>query len=193
VGRFNLEHHTVDKDTLVEKLKPYLKNYNFESWDNYQKNRFPNIVFLDRPDDVFKVNSRAIHHGTFYTERIRDQWWMVKKAWGLIETPNQYDVIMRVRFDMLIHNIDIKNNKFVVPKSTIGFHNIGTDWSDYFAYGDPISMEKYCNMFDHIETMYTEHNIDISHAEAMNEFYMREYGNKSEAFIDFTIHYEKSI
>jgi hypothetical protein len=59
------------------------------------------------------------------------------------------------------------------------------------AYGEPDSMEKYCNIFNHIETIYTEHNIDISHAELMSEFYMKEYGAQSETFIDFDIKYEK--
>ena len=59
------------------------------------------------------------------------------------------------------------------------------------AYGEPDSMEKYCNMFDHIESMYINHNIDISHAEQMNEFYMKKYGNPSESFIDIDINYSK--
>ena len=51
-------------------------------------------------------------------------------------------------------------------------------------------MEKYCNMFNHIEELYKDYNIDISHAEAMSEFYMREY-IKSEVFIDLDIKYSK--
>ena len=94
VGKNNLVEYPLDKDYLLLKLKPYLKNYNFECWEDYQKNRFANISFLDRPDDVFKVNPRAIYHGTYYVERIRDQWWMVKQAWNLIENPYQYDIIM---------------------------------------------------------------------------------------------------
>jgi hypothetical protein len=46
-------------------------------------------------------------------------------------------------------------------------------------------------MFDNIEGLYTEYNIDISHAEQMSEFYMREYENKSEVFIDWDIKYSK--
>jgi hypothetical protein len=192
VGRgFNLAHHPIDKNDLLEKLKPYIKNYNFESYENYEKNRFPNIEFSDRPDDVFKVNERAIYHGSYYVERIRDQWWVVKNAWKLIENPYQYDLIMRVRFDMLIEHIEFKKSEFVVPKSEIEFYKIGTDWSDYFAYGTPESMEKYFHFFDHIETLYKEYNMDISHAEQMHEFYMREYGNKTESFIDFDIKYNK--
>ena len=191
VGKFNLPKYPVNKEELLEKLNPYIKNYNIESSENYEKNRFPNIEFIDRPDDVFKVNERAIYHGSYYVERIRDQWWMVKEAWKLIEKPYEYDLIMRVRFDMLIENIQFKKAKFVVPKSTIEHYKIGTHWSDYFAYGEPYSMYKYFHMFDSIENMYVDYNVDISHAEAMSEFYMREYGNKSEVFIDFDIKYNK--
>jgi hypothetical protein len=191
VGSFNLPKYPINKEELLEKLNPYIKNYNIESSENYEKNRFPNIEFIDRPDDVFKVNERAIYHGSYYVERIRDQWWMVKNAWKLIENPYQYDLIMRVRFDMFIEKIQFKKAEFVVPKSTIEFISIGTYWSDYFAYGTPVSMEKYFHFFDHIETLYKEYNIDISHAEQMHEFYMKEYDNKIESFIDFDIKYHK--
>ena len=93
---------------------------------------------------------------------------------------------------MLIHYIQFKKAKFVVPKSEVEFHKIGTNWSDHMAYGEPDSMEKYCNMFDHIETIYKDYNIDISHAEVMSEFYMNQYGIKSESFVDFDIKYEKA-
>jgi hypothetical protein len=190
-GHFNLPNYYVDKSSVLNKLQPYLKNYNFESWENYEKNRFPNISLLEREDDVFKVNQRAIYHGSYYIERIRDQWWMVKQAWDLIENPYQYDIIMRVRFDMLFHNIELKKAKFVVPKSDIEFYKIETNWSDYFAYGEPDAMYKYFHMFNSIEDMYVDYNIDITHAEQMHEWYMKEYGNKVQSFIDSEIIYEK--
>lgn len=188
---FNIPQRTVDKDSIIERYNPYLKNYNFESWEDYQKNRFQPIKFLDRDDDVFKKNERAIYHGSYWVERLRDQWWMVQKAWNIISNPYQYDVIFRTRFDLNIESIQFKKAKFVVPKSEVEFYKIGTNWSDHMAYGEPDSMEKYCNMFDHIETLYKNFNIDISHAELMSEFYMREYLNKSEVFIDFDIKYNK--
>lgn len=191
VGKFNLAYHKVDKESLIEKLSPYLKNYNFENWEEYEKNRYPNIGFIERENDVFKVNQRAIYHGSYYVERIRDQWWMVKKAWSLIENPYKYDIIMRVRFDMLIDYIQFKKAKFVVPKSTIEFYKIETEWSDYFAYGEPDAMYKYFHMFNAIENMYVDHNIDITHAEQMHEYYMKNYANKIESFIDSEIKYSK--
>jgi hypothetical protein len=109
----------------------------------------------------------------------------------LIENPQQYDVIFRVRFDLAINHIQFKKAKFVVPKSEVEFYKIGTHWSDHMAYGEPDSMEKYCNMFDYIETMYRDYNVDISHAEQMSEFYMKHYGTKSESFVDFDIDYTK--
>lgn len=188
---FNIPQKKVDKQSIITQYAPQLKNYNFENWEEYQSNRFQSIQFLDRENDVFKINERAIYHGTYWVERLRDQWWMVKNAWNLIESPENYDVIFRARFDLNIEHIQFKKAKFVVPKSEVEFHKIGTHWSDHMAYGEPDSMEKYCNMFDHIETLYKEHNIDISHAEQMSEFYMREYQTKSEVFIDFDIKYSK--
>ena len=188
---FSLPNIPVDQSKLIQKYSPYLKKYNFESWENYPNNRFPNISFLDRVDDVFKVNSRAIHHGSYWVERLRDQWWMIQKAWNLIDNPHQYDIIFRTRFDLQINQIEFKNQKFVVPKSIIPHYNIGTYWSDHMAYGDSYSMEKYCNMIEHIESMYITHNIDISHAEEMNEFYMREYIQKIECYIDDNMMYSK--
>jgi hypothetical protein len=189
--KFNIPQKPFDIQPLIEKYKPYLKNYNFENYDDYINNRFVNISFLDRDDDVFKTNERAIQHGSFWVERLRDQWWMVKKGWDLIDNPYSYDIIFRIRFDLSISNIEFKKAKFVVPKSEVEFYKIGTHWSDHMAYGEPDSMDKYCHMFDSIETLYTNHNIDISHAEVMSEFYMRHYGNKSEVFIDLDINYNK--
>lgn len=188
-GKFNLALHTIDSDKLIKAFNP--KKCNIENVDSYTKNRFPNIEFLDRDGDVFKVNERAIYHGSFWVERLRDQWWMIKKAWNLIDNPQNYDVIFRTRFDLAIEHIQFKKAKFVVPKSEVEFYKIGTHWSDHMAYGETDSMEKYCNMFDHIETIYRDYNIDISHAEIMSEFYMRKFGNPSEVFIDMDIKYLK--
>ncbi len=188
---FNLPNKKIDSSEIIEKYNSYLKNYNIESSDDYAKNRFPNISFLDRENDVFKVNDRAIYHGSYWVERLRDQWWMIQKAWRLIDNPYQYDVIFRTRFDLQINHIQFKKAKFVVPKSEVEFYKIGTNWSDHMAYGEPDTMDKYCNMFDHIESMYKDYNIDISHAEQMSEFYMREYENKSEVFVDMDIQYNK--
>lgn len=188
---FNISPRKVNTQSLVNTYQHYLKNYNIEDSENYTKNRFSNISFLDRNDDVFKTNERAIYHGSYWVERLRDQWWMIKKGWSLIENPYQYNVIFRSRFDLQINQIQFKKAKFVVPKSEVEFYKIGTNWSDHMAYGEPDSMEKYCTMFDHIEELYKNYNIDISHAELMSEFYMREYMNKSEVFIDFDINYNK--
>jgi hypothetical protein len=192
LGRsFNISPRKLNSESLISTYKQYIKNYNIEDSESYIKNRFNNIPFSDRDDDVFKTNERAIYHGSYWVERLRDQWWMIKKGWNLIENPYQYNAIFRTRFDLQINHIEFKKAKFVVPKSEVEFYKIGTNWSDHMAYGEPDSMEKYCHMFDHIESMYNDYNIDISHAELMSEFYMRQYKNKSEVFIDWDINYNK--
>jgi hypothetical protein len=46
-------------------------------------------------------------------------------------------------------------------------------------------------MFSSIENMYVDYNIDITHAEQMHEWYIKEYSNKVQSFIDSEIIYEK--
>ena len=46
-------------------------------------------------------------------------------------------------------------------------------------------------MFNHIEQLYKDYNIDISHAEQMSEFYIKKFNTPFESFIDLDIHYNK--
>jgi hypothetical protein len=144
---------------------------------------------LDRENDIFKTNERAKYHGSFWVERLRDQWWVVKKGWELIKNPQQYDVILRIRFDILLEEIQLIPNTFTIPASDI-LHKIDIQYCDYIGYGSPYVMEKYCKLFDNIQTIYKEHNFDISHAEYMLKFYMEEFENRIISNIDNTINYK---
>jgi hypothetical protein len=174
----------VDVPKLLNKYSDWKVKYQFFDVHDHQKNRFDCINFLNRNYDVFKTNSRAIEHGSYWVERLRDQWFIVKNGFNLIDNPNQYDLIMRLRFDILLTDIQLKNEDFVIPKD-IG----GWSYSDHFAYGKIDSMRKYCNIFDNIQDMYYTYNIDISHATDMVKFYMEKYNNPIKTTIDSTITY----
>jgi hypothetical protein len=45
-------------------------------------------------------------------------------------------------------------------------------------------MKKYFNLFDHIETLYNNFNLDITHAENMLKFYMQNYDGGIDTFVD---------
>jgi hypothetical protein len=166
-----------------------LIDFNFENWNRFYENRFSNIELLDRENDIFKTNERAKYHGSFWVERLRDQWWVVKKGWELIKNPEKYDVILRIRFDILLEEIQLIPNTFTIPASDI-LHKIDVQYCDYIGYGSPYAMEKYCKLFDNIQTIYKEHNFDVSHAESMLKFYMEEFENPIITNIDNTINYK---
>lgn len=175
----------VNESEILDQYKDNLSSYKFVNYEDFYDNRFKNIDFIDRDDDVFKVDGRAIEHGSFWVERLRDQWYIVNEAFKLIENPDKYDLIMRLRFDVDLINIELKNKNFVIPKD-IG----GWCYSDHFSYGSVNCMKKYCNTFDHIYNIYNLHNVDISHAVNMLKFYMEDYGDAVESFVDESIKYK---
>ncbi len=178
------QYSEINKTDILETYKNWLVDAKFLSHDGYEIVKPSPIQFIDRENDVFKVNERAIAHGSYWVERLRDQWFIVQQAFNMISDYEKYDIIMRLRFDIDLHNIKLLNKDFVIP-SDIG----GWSYSDHFAYGNYETMKKYCSMYDHLEKMYIEHNVDITHAVDMLEFYMEQYQNKVNTFIDPSIQY----
>jgi hypothetical protein len=90
---YNFHVVKADKDEIIRLYSDTKKliNYNFENWSEYYSNRFDKIQILDRENDIFKTNHSAAKRGSFWIERLRDQWYIVKKGWDLIENPEKYD------------------------------------------------------------------------------------------------------
>lgn len=160
-----------------------VKKYVFTNYENFYTNRFPSIQIIDRDKDVFKISQRAKQLGSFWVERLRDQYYIVKQGWNLIE--EDYDYYMRLRFDIQFYSFDIiPNNQLVIP---VGIYK-NFLLQDHLAYGTKQSMNTYCTIFDHIEQMYTDHNIDIASAEIMYQFYLDTYMTTS-YFVDNSCKY----
>lgn len=163
--------------------QPYVKGFSVLDYDFYMKNK-TFIEFQSRLDDIFTTNERAKQHGSFWVERLRDQWYGVKNGFMLI--PNGiYDIIIRCRMDMKVNNFDIQYDGFTTPKS-----HPKNPYNDHFAYGNEYQMRKYCSLYDEIELMYIEDNLDISFAELMLKHYMENRNPRITTNIDPTITYE---
>lgn len=175
---------TTDTVDVITSYPGKISSYIFVDYEKYVEKRFSSIKLLDRDNDVFKVDPRAMQHGSYWVERLRDQWYIVKYAFSMLINPKQYDLIMRLRFDVDLIDIQIKEKDFVIPKD-IG----GWDYSDHFAYGNYESMKKYCNIFDSFHDMYLTHNVDISHAVNLLKFYMEDYKKPVNTYIDNSINY----
>ena len=107
---------------------------------------------------------------------------------NLIEDYEKYDVITRCRYDLKFSNN--KHIEYDLEKLNIAQtknHSIH-GYNDHFAIGAPEIMKNYCTIYDNIEKMYQEHNIDISYAEKMLKFYIEDYCN-----IETKYHYENYI
>jgi hypothetical protein len=143
-------------------------NCKVEPLISYNINKKEFIPLL-RENDVFLHNSRAKEHGSYWANRLIDQWKLVNEGYKLIDNPNKYDIIFRLRYDILLHQEVFlkKNNSLNIP------HDIGGwNFSDHMAYGNNEIMKIYCNLYNNIEKLYIDYNIDITHAIEMPKFYI---------------------
>tara|TARA_R100000008_G_scaffold47035_1_gene27806 strand:+ start:9631 stop:10302 length:672 start_codon:yes stop_codon:yes gene_type:complete len=145
--------------------------------------REKSFITIDRPDDVFTVNQTAIKHWRMgWVERLRSQWYCVKRGFELLDDYSSYDVIIRCRFDLQFTDteLDLQDCDHInIPKP-----NSPNLYNDHYAWGNADVMQKYCTMFDHIYDMYLKENVNISHAENMLKFYMEKFLNPVQTKID---------
>lgn len=174
----------IAKDFYNLYSKHNLKKVIIEDIDSYNKNKFI-IKKITRLNDVFDINERAKEHGFYWANRLKDQWYLVKKAFLSIEKTENYDIIMRFRFDIFLEYINLYlYNGITIPKD-IG----GWSFSDHMAYGDAESMKKYSFLHDHIYDLYLKNNIDITHAVDMPQYYLTNYNKPININIDHSIKY----
>lgn len=91
----------------------------------------------------------------------------IKQAFLSIENPNEYNIIIRNRFDILYNQqLFLDTNSFLnVPAG--GDYRKGL--MDLFAYGSPDIMKKYCMLYDYIQ-LYMENNITF-HPESILRYH----------------------
>ena len=157
---------------MMDLYKP--KKFCVENHTKYHENRFPTLSFEEREHDVFKVDAHAKTHGSYWVERMRDMWYIIKKGFQLIENPQEYDIIMRLRFDIVFDEITFQ--KIEVPVF-IGVSEALMHVHDLFGYGPPDKMAVYFHLFDYIETMYRKDNVNIAHSDEMLGTYLMKYNN----------------
>lgn len=167
IGHRNEKYINTDINNLISFYNKNLKKISITNFNKYLDNKNTLLLTNNYSNDIFKNNDRAKTHGSFWVERLRDQWYIVKNGYNIIDNPESYDIIIRSRFDIEIKNFDlvIENNKLNIPIDN-------TSYCDKFAYGKPAIMKLYCSIYDHIPTLYYKYNIDISYAELMLKYYI---------------------
>ncbi len=102
--------------------------------------------------DESKKEERGTHCGfgpeamEYWMNRLKDQYYPLSKAFKLIPNPNEYDLVFRLRTDFgLLKPISIY--KEIKDKNYIYM----IKGYDCFQYGNPVVMEKYFDLYNHID------------------------------------------
>jgi len=152
------------------------------NWNLY-KDLIPKTIKNQRENDIFNTNRFAISEGINASDRIRNQWFLVNESKKLIPS-NYYDNIVRCRFDLNITNFIFDNNpnKLTIPYNFYSVHyaknaDVGPGYCDHFAYGNEKNMNIYLSMYENIDIMYQNDNVNISHAEGLLKYYLTKKAN----------------
>jgi hypothetical protein len=146
---------------LYKPIKAHIENHTqyYENKKNIQFDVHP--ASCSRKHYLCKVNDdKGYCHAL---ENVRDQWYIVKKGFELIENPQDYDYIMKLRLDVMFGNLVFQEN---VPTGTVivPFDNEPGSGvpehvcNDTLAYGDPATMAKYCQTYDYFEEIIKNRN-----------------------------------
>jgi len=126
----------------------------------------------------------------YWVNRIKDQYYMVRRSFDLIHDYEKYNIIIRLRFDykfltpfMIAHTprafLSQLNHALTVASNTEGNMHY-----DCIQYGIPKIMNKYFLLYDHIDNFVDDLcyknrlSYDTFNAENMMKYYMEEYGNE---------------
>lgn len=177
----------VDIDRLHQVYNPTKIDESSVSDYETEKDKF---VFINRPGDCFQTNIRAYlskqTNGIRQIERIRSQWYRVKRGIAAIAATGKYDVIFRMRFDIKLHGkidlsvVSIDKSGCYIPRlieSVEQDHFVSCGltspvMTDHWCYGPWESMLKYGSIYDQLLSMYRDENVPISNAEEMFAYFM---------------------
>ena len=150
----------IDVNDVIETYNP--KKYHIENWIEYFQNKVP-IPYVNEGacrNWMGCATAPECQNKCRSLEGIRDQYYIVKKGFELIENPNEYDLILRFRFDMDFFKFEIDE---LIDEHSIMMHRVWweEEWnsficSDQFAYGKPQVMEKYCKLYDYFPNIFSD-------------------------------------
>lgn len=175
------QYESFNVNKIVNLYGNDLKGLSVKDYNIYEKFKNRMVIFDDMSNliktlskDKITTDKCILEHGTYWVERLKDQWLLVNENYNQIIVPEHYDIIVRSRFDISYNRpfTFTSNDNFTIPENP--YHG----YTDHLAYGSPIVMKKYCQLYQHIQSLYENFHIDISFAEGMLRYYMEEYNEK---------------
>ena len=90
---------------------------------NYHKDLVKKTIKLDRQNDIYNINKFAISQGVEASNRIKNQWYLVRQGMDLIA--DNYDIVVRSRLDLNYTNVLLPNkieNGITIPYNFFSNH-----------------------------------------------------------------------
>jgi hypothetical protein len=169
----------IDQNDILETYnKQRVISYAFEDY----------LGFIQTKEKLSLISdNKQYKYGDFWVDRLKDQWRIVQKGWNLIKNPEQYDIIGRIRYDiMFLATPVLKEKELCIPPAPTNMFDI-IKYSDHMAFGDPAQMQKYCNLYSSISDM--SDKVDISDADKMLKYYLENHNDPIVPIINKTLKY----
>jgi len=200
------DHKVAEKHLLPWKETGKLINFKIHNAEEYDRNKKLYTLDYDRShniEDICKLSKQQIfsrfmdqsqekarqtHCGfaheavEYWANRIKDQYYMVKKSFDLVQDYRKYDLIVRTRFDYLFLNP--LRLQILEDRLSVASNNSGDMHYDCIQYGQPEVMKKYFLLYDHIDEFVGNLNYlnrfsyERFNAENMMKHYMEEHGDQ---------------
>lgn len=151
-------HHEFN-DIYKENIDTFLKIYNpkkIKIDSKYEYFDDKKYKFITTEPDLINLDYNTIKNSIY---RMESQWYSVSQTYNLIEEPEKYDFIIRLRTDsyiqkpILLNNLD-KNILYIQSGTCAGYDR---KYSDWFAIGNNDVMKYYMkNMIDIFKKLYSK-------------------------------------
>lgn len=129
------------------------KSFEVENYDEWLESYLDNII-------EFKKNHPNVNK-SMLTNGIFAQYYKIKKTFDLIENPNDYDIIVKYRYDIQSEPIElVKNNNY-----NCGILTHETFPTDWYFYGNSSVMSIACNMIDWFSELKPYNPLEVSNGE----------------------------
>jgi hypothetical protein len=180
-------HHEF-KDGYKEKIEDFVntyhpKNMKVESkYTHFDKTKY-NLVSLEYE---LRHLSKDLFENMIF--RMESQWYSIQQSYQLIENPDQYDFIIRLRTDCYIQQPikleDLDKNKLYIQNGFCA----GRDrkFCDWFAIGNNVAMKDYMNLYDSCSVYYIN---GVIHMHRFMEFAFPDSNKVTEYEFHIPIHH----
>lgn len=161
----------IDIDEVIRSYNP--TNYLFRDTESIQP-------------FIFKENGRE-QNGREWSIRIIEAWYNMYQSLSLFN-PDDYDVILKIRSDMSIKNLNIDFSKeLVIPawRWHPGPCEPEVSFANQFTYGNKETMVQFLSLYTHLQEMHMKDLCDVSLDETLIFDYVKNYIGLNKVSFDY--------